>query len=403
MLRDKKILLGITGSIAAYKAAFLVRELVREGAVVKVVMTDAAKSFITPLTLSTLSKNPVYSQYVKDEDGGVWTNHVELGRWADIMLIAPATALQIARMVTGKAENLLTGVYLSANCPVFVAPAMDHDMYCHASSTHNLAQLRNMGAGILDPGTGELASGLTGQGRMMEPETIVQHLKLYFQKKQRFQGKTVLITAGPTYEKIDPVRFIGNYSSGKMGYAIAKAFAGQGATVKLISGPVHLQLSHRNIHIKQVESADEMYQEAMHVFPQCDIAVLSAAVADYRVKEVAAAKIKKQDDLDHLTLELEKTPDIAKSLGKNKKTGQLLVGFALETHDEINNAKQKMKSKNLDLVILNAINEKGSGFMYDTNKITIIDTHNKVTDFELKSKDDVAQDITDCLYEKMPV
>jgi phosphopantothenoylcysteine decarboxylase/phosphopantothenate--cysteine ligase len=398
MLNGKKILLGVTGSIAAYKSAVLVRLLVKEGAEVRVIMTRAAHDFITPLTLSTLSKNPVYTEFIKDASGQ-WNNHVELGLWADAMIIAPASADTLAKMATGLCDNLLIASYLSARCPVFFAPAMDLDMLQHPSTKSNLERLKEYGNRIIDPGFGELASGLVGTGRMAEPEEIRDHLNIFFSDKKKLSGKTVLVTAGPTYEAIDPVRFIGNHSSGKMGFAIAEALADQGAKVNLVSGPTHQHTQHPGIHVIPVTSAEDMFTRCTALFPNADITVLSAAVADYKPKNVAEQKIKKSDN--GLTLELTKTHDIAASLGKLKHNGQIIVGFALETEQEQNNAFKKLEAKNFDLIVLNSLNDKGAGFGHDTNKIAIIDRKHTVKSFDLKNKKEVANDIVNAILEKV--
>lgn len=384
----KKIILAVTGSIAAYKAAHLVRLLVKKGAEVQVLMTPAAAEFITPLTLSTLSKRPVFTKVISEES---WNNHVELGLWAHALVVAPATANSLAKLATGICDSIVAAVYLSARCPVFVAPAMDIDMWKHPATQANVLRLKGYGNHFLPVGYGELASGLVGEGRMAEPEEIVAFLEDFFQKKQDFAGKKVLITAGPTYEAIDPVRFIGNRSSGKMGLAIAEAFANRGAAVELVLGPSKLSAKHPNIRTTRVESAQEMYESATAHFDQADIAVLSAAVADYRPTHVAGQKIKKKGD--GLTIELEKTPDIAASLGKMKRTGQFIVGFALETNDELQNASEKLAKKNFDFIVLNSLQDAGAGFNFDTNKITILHRDNKRKDFELKTKAEVAEDI----------
>ncbi len=392
-MKGKRILLGITGSIAAYKAATLVRCLVKQGAEVKIVMTPLAKEFITPLTLATLAKNPILIDFF-DPTNGNWNSHVKLGLWADAYLIAPATANTIGKMVGGIADNLLLTTYLSAKMPVFVAPAMDLDMYQHPVTQHNLQALRAVGVHIIEPTSGELASGLEGKGRMEEPEKITEYLQGYFAKNQSLTGKKVLITAGPTYQKIDPVRFIGNYSSGKMGFAIAQECAERGAEVTLISGPVHLSISHPNIKCIDVESAQEMYEHATDIFPQMDSAVLCAAVADYTPKNTADAKLKREGDL---LLELEPTKDIAAALGKMKKPQQTLIGFALETHNEEQNAAQKLQKKNLDFIVLNSLKNENSCFSYDTNQISILERQGNKIDFPLKSKTEVAEDIVDLL------
>lgn len=398
MLNGKKIILGVCGSIAAYKSAVLVRLLVKEGAEVKVVMTPSAHDFITPLTLSTLSKNPVYSEFIKDKTGQ-WNNHVELGLWADAMIIAPASANTLAKMSNGLCDNLLLAVYLSARCPVFFAPAMDLDMLQHPSTKSNLEKLKQFGNHLIDPTYGELASGLVGTGRMAEPEEIRDYLNIFFSGKKKLSGKKVLVTAGPTYEAIDPVRFIGNHSSGKMGFAIAEALANEGAQVKLVSGPTHQHTQHPGITVIPVTSAEDMYTRCAEFFPTTDITVLSAAVADYKPKFVADQKIKKKDD--GLTLELTKTHDIAASLGKLKHNGQIIVGFALETQDESANALKKLESKNFDLIVLNSLRDKGAGFGHDTNKISIIDKQHHVRSFDLKDKKAVAHDIVNAILEKV--
>jgi phosphopantothenoylcysteine decarboxylase/phosphopantothenate--cysteine ligase len=398
MLNGKKIVLGVSGSIAAYKSAVLVRLLVKEGAEVKVIMTPSAHDFITPLTLSTLSKNPVLTQFVKD-DTGQWNNHVDLGLWADAMVVAPASANTLAKMANGICDNLLLAVYLSARCPVFFAPAMDLDMLQHPATKSNLERLRSFGNHLIDPGFGELASGLVGNGRMAEPEEIRDQLNVFFSKGKKLTGKTVLVTAGPTYEAIDPVRFIGNHSSGKMGFAIAEALAEEGAAVNLVSGPTHQHTQNTNINVIPVMSAEDMYTRCNELFPDVDIAVLSAAVADYKPKHVADQKIKKKDE--DISLELVKTHDIAASLGKLKHNGQIIVGFALETEKEKANALKKLEAKNFDLIVLNSLNDKGAGFSHDTNKVTIISKDQKERSFELKTKKEVAHDIVNAILEKV--
>lgn len=398
MLQGKKIVLGITGSIAAYKSAVLTRLLVKAGAEVKVVMTDSAKTFITPLTLSTLSKNPALSEFIKDESGQ-WNNHVDLGLWADAMIIAPASANTIAKMASGRCDNLLLAVYLSARCPVFLAPAMDLDMLQHDATKENLQKIASFGNHILDPAYGELASGLVGTGRMAEPEEIVAEIEDFFSRRQALKGKNVLVTAGPTHEAIDPVRFIGNHSTGKMGYAIAESLANLGAHVTLVSGPTAMHTSHPQVSVKKVMSAEEMYEACVAVFPQTDIAVLAAAVADYRPTVKADQKIKKKDE--NLTIELTKTRDIAASLGKIKQNNQVVVGFALETEHEQDNALKKLESKNFDMIVLNSLNDAGAGFGHDTNKITMIDRSGAVKKFDLKSKKAVARDIVSAILDKV--
>jgi phosphopantothenoylcysteine decarboxylase/phosphopantothenate--cysteine ligase len=391
VLSGKKVLLGVTGGIAAYKSAFIVREFIKKGAEVKVVMTPSAKDFVTPLTLSTLSKNEVFSSFTnEDDDNAQWNNHVELGLWADLFVIAPATANTLSKMATGSSDNLLVATYLSAKCPVYYAPAMDLDMYKHPSTLASFEKLESFGNIQIPADHGELASGLVGKGRMAEPEAIVLFIENNIASKLPLRGKKVIITAGPTYEAIDPVRFIGNHSSGKMGYAIADAAASLGATVTLVSGPSNVQLANSSVDLIKVTSAQEMYEATHKVFETADIAILSAAVADYRPKEVASQKIKKKEN--SLRLELEKTKDILASLGE-KKINQFLVGFALETTNEIENAKSKLKKKNLDLIVLNSLNDKGAGFKGDTNKVTLIDKDNKEYPFDVKPKAEVAKDI----------
>ena len=395
MLENKKIVLGITGSIAAYKACILVRLLIKKGAEVQVVMTPAAKEFITPLTLSTLTQKPVVSEFFDRRDGS-WHSHVALGLWADAMIVAPASASTIGKMANGIADNMLVTTYLSMKAPVFVAPAMDLDMYAHPSTQANLKTLQSYGNYIIEPGTGFLASKLEGKGRMEEPEMIVEALEQYFAKQQKLAGKKVLITAGPTYEKIDPVRFIGNYSSGKMGFALAEVCAEQGAEVTLVTGPVTLTTNHPAIKRIDVESAAEMYAAATKAFPKADIAILCAAVADFTPKKTADKKIKRKGD--NLKLELVPTQDIAAALGAVKKKKQMLVGFALETNDELKNAQEKLKRKNLDFIVMNSLQDKGAGFRVDTNKVTIIDKHS-LTAYDTKSKREVAEDIIEHLIQ----
>lgn len=389
MLKGKKIILGITGGIAAYKSAQLVRSLVQKGAEVKVVMTPLAKEFITPLTMATLSKNPVLVDFF-DPTNGNWNSHVNLGLWADAMLIAPATANTLAKMATGIADNLLLTTYLSAKCPVFVAPSMDLDMFAHPTTKQNLKTLKSYGNIVIEPAVGELASGLEGKGRMEEPAKIVSILSDYFVPKDML-GKKILITAGPTYEKIDPVRFIGNYSSGKMGFALAEACAQRGAVVTIVTGPVALSLSNNTIERINVESADEMHKVVMSRFPEADGAILCAAVADFAPANTAASKIKREKD--NLRLELKPTTDIAAAVGAIKKPEQFIVGFALETDNEEKNAIDKMERKNFDFIVLNSLQDPDSGFGFDTNKVTIIHRSGLKKAYELKTKLDVADDI----------
>lgn len=391
ILSGKNILLGITAGIAAYKSAYLVRLFIKAGANVKVIMTPASKDFVTPLTLSTLSKNPVLSSFTNDEDeNDIWNNHVELGLWANFFLIAPATANTLSKMAVGNSDNLLLATYLSAKCPVYFAPAMDLDMYKHQSTINSLKTLKSFGNIMIPATSGELASGLIGEGRMAEPEDILAFIERDILQRLPFKGKQILITAGPTYEAIDPVRFIGNHSSGKMGFEIAKAAANLGANVTLVSGPTHEKAEHSLIKIIPVKSAGDMYQVVHEYFDNTDIAILSAAVADYKPKNVADKKIKKKDST--LQLELEKTKDILASLGKIKQK-QILVGFALETNNELENAIKKLKSKNLDLIVLNSLNDEGAGFGGLTNKVTIINKYEKINNYSLKSKSKVAIDI----------
>ncbi len=397
MLRGRKIILGVCGGIAAYKSAVLIRLLVKAGAEVKVIMTASAHQFITPLTLSSLSRNPVLTGFEKEKTGE-WNNHVDLGLWADAFIIAPATANTLAKIANGICDSLLLATYLSARCPVWLAPAMDLDMLQHPSTVANIEKIRSFGNTLIDPTFGELASGLTGTGRMAEPEDIFKQLEFFFARDQRLKGKKVLVTAGPTYEAIDPVRFIGNHSSGKMGFAIAEELAREGALVDLISGPTDQQTNHPGIIVRQVTSAEEMYNACTAVFKDADITVLAAAVADYRPTVQSTQKIKKNSSL---TLELTKTHDIAASLGKLKHNGQLIVGFALETNQEMENAIKKLDSKNFDLIVLNSLNDAGAGFGHDTNKITIIDRQHKSTSFALKDKKAVAKDIVHAIIDNL--
>ena len=389
MLRNKHIVLGITGSIAAYKACLIIRGLIKQGAEVQVVITPAGREFITPITLSTLTQKPVICDFFNHQDG-TWNSHVDLGLWADAMLIAPATASTIGKMAHGVADNMLITTYLSMKAPVFIAPAMDLDMYAHPSTQENLQLLSKRGNHIIEPGTGFLASKLEGKGRMQEPEEIVRTLDEYFSQSQELKGKRVLITAGPTYEKIDPVRFIGNYSSGKMGFALAEECARRGAEVELVSGPVSLQIHHPSVHRTNVESAEEMFHAATERFTQADIAILCAAVADFPPTQVAGTKIKREGE--ELVLHLSPTHDIAQCLGNMKRDGQIMIGFALETNDEEAHAKDKLKRKNLDFIVMNSLQDKGAGFRHDTNKVTIIDAQGK-TEYPLKDKKEVAEDI----------
>ncbi len=393
MLQGKKIVLGITGSIAAYKACYLIRGLIKQGAEVQVVITPAGKEFITPLTLSTLTGKPVVSEFFDRRDGS-WHSHVQLGLWADAMIIAPATASTIGKMANGIADNMLITTYLSMKAPVFVAPAMDLDMYAHPSTQKNLDTLRSYGNRIIEPATGFLASKLEGKGRMEEPENIIAELDRFFEEKTDLKGRKILITAGPTYEKLDPVRFIGNYSSGKMGIALAEECALRGAQVELVCGPISIPTTHPGIHRTDVESAAQMYQTATTLFPEADAAILCAAVADFTPAAVAENKIKREGN--RLTLELEPTQDIAKALGQMKKEGQVMIGFALETNDEENHAKEKLRKKNLDFIVLNSLQDKGAGFRHNTNKVTFIDQEGE-TRFPLKSKKEVARDIVNKL------
>lgn len=398
MLTGKKILLGITGSIAAYKIPLLVRLLKKDGAEVRVVMTPSAKDFVTPLTLSTLSGNPVLTHGF-DHETGKWESHVELGLWADLFVIAPASANTMAKMAHGIADNYMLTVCLSAKCPVMFAPAMDLDMYKHQATQQNIKTLVERGCIFIAPSSGELASGLCGEGRMEEPQKIYERIKSFFQTKLNFSGKKVLITAGPTYEAIDPVRFIGNHSSGLMGIEVARAFADQGADVTLVLGPSNISPNRKNINLIPVTSAKEMYDAVMAFFPKTDIAVLSAAVADFRPEMVAEQKIKKNPDNDTFTIKLVKTEDILKSVGKIKTENQTVVGFALETENGLENAKKKLHTKNIDLIVLNEMNESGVGFKTKTNKITIINRDDQVTSFDLKQKNEVAVDILNAIYQ----
>lgn len=397
-LKGKHIVLGITGSIAAYKACTLIRLLIKAGAEVQVVITPAGKEFITPVTLSALTSKPVISEFFAQRDGS-WHSHVDLGLWADAMVIAPATASTIGKMANGIADNMLITTYLSMKAPVFVAPAMDLDMFAHEATQRNLQTLRSYGNIIIEPAEGELASHLVGKGRMEEPEQIFCALESFLCEDSGLKNKDILITAGPTYEKIDPVRFIGNYSSGKMGYALALECARRGAKVSLVSGPTHLSIKHPSVKIIRVESAEQMYSQATELFPQCDAAILSAAVADFTPDSVANSKIKREKG--NQTLSLKPTHDIAAALGQMKTDRQKLVGFALETDDEQANATHKLKKKNLDFIVLNSLRDEGAGFNYDTNKISIICTSGDRHDFPLKPKAEVAADIVDKLQQML--
>lgn len=397
VLQGKKILLGISGGIAAYKTANLVRLFIKSGAEVQVVMTPSAKDFVTPLTLGTLSKREVFSAfYEPDDENAKWNNHVELALWADLMLIAPATANTMSKMANGGCDNLLLATYLSAKCKVYFAPAMDLDMYKHESTHENFRKLESFGNVMIPAESGELASGLSGEGRMAEPENIIKFIENDILKNLPLRGKKALVTAGPTYEPIDPVRFIGNHSSGKMGFDIAKALADKGAEVTLVSGPTPLSVQHSNINLVRVMSAGQMYDACHSVYKDVDIVVASAAVADYRPKHVAEQKIKKTEDT--FVIELEKTKDILASLGAEKKQ-QFLVGFALETQNEIENAKLKIQKKNLNLIVLNSLNDKGAGFGGTTNKVTFIDKDFNIEEFPLKTKEEVARDIVNKITE----
>lgn len=392
-LKGKKILLAISGGIAAYKMNYLVRDFVKKGAEVKAILTPSAENFVTKVTLSTLSKNAVYSDFF--DQNGTWNSHVELALWADVLLVAPCTANTLAKMVHGICDNLVIATYMSAKCPVFIAPAMDLDMYAHPSTKENLEKAERFGHHIIPAEFGELASGLEGQGRLAEPETILQKIEDFFAQplpqSHSLDGKTVLITAGPTYEAIDPVRFIGNHSSGKMGFSLAEEAVKRGAKVIIISGPTSQKTSTKNIEIHRVTSAKEMYDEVFKYYEKVDVAIASAAVADYAPKIVAKEKIKKSEE--EFTIELVKNPDILKTMGE-KKTHQFLVGFALETQNEEENAKIKLQKKNLDMIVLNSLRDEGAGFQKDTNKVKIL-THSEQKEFSLKSKDEVAKDILD--------
>ena len=397
MLSGKKIILGVTGSIAAYKSAHLLRLLVKAGAEVQVIITAAGKEFITPVTLSALSGRPVLGSFFESKDG-TWHSHVDLGLWADLFVIAPASANTMGKMVAGICDNLLITTYLSARCPIFIAPAMDLDMFQHPTTIRNMQTLASWGCNIIEPGTGDLASGLSGKGRMEEPEAILEKIIDFFEqnpKQEKLTGKRVMVTAGPTQEAIDPVRFVGNHSSGKMGISIAEALANQGAIVDLVVGPINIAVTHPNINRYNVVSAQQMYDQCVELFPNADAAIMSAAVSDYTPSNPAPSKIKRSSD--NWTIEMRANPDIAAQMGKMKKANQVLVGFALETDNEEVNATKKLKKKNLDFIVLNSLKVPGAGFATDTNKITIIDNQNKKTDFPLKNKKEVANDIVNYL------
>ena len=398
MLKNKNVILGVTASIAAYKSAFIIRELKKAGAKVKVIQTDASLDFVSPLTLSVLSENPVLTK-MTDEDSKHWISHIELGSWADLMLIAPVTAKTMGKMVMGECDNLLLATYLSAKCPVYFAPAMDLDMYKHPSTKQNMAKLESFGNKLISSEFGELASGLVGEGRMAEPETIIDFILKDLMGNLSLSKKKVLITAGPTYEPIDPVRFIGNHSSGKMGYHLAMQAAENGAEVVLIMGPSNLKAIHSSILQINVKTAQEMQSKVQKYFKSSDIAIFSAAVSDYKTNKVERQKVKKSAESWDITLQ--KTNDILLEVSQKKKKNQILVGFALETENEMENATAKLQQKNLDLIVLNSLNDKGAGFSHDTNKITIIEKDNKVEEFELKYKSEVAKDIMDKIIQKL--
>ena len=395
MLKGKKILLGVTGSIAAYKATILTRLLVKEGVEVKIIITEEAKDFVTPLSLSTLSKNPILTDLAENDS---WANHVMLGRWADVMLIAPLSCNTLAKMATGMCDNLLMAVYLSATCPVVTAPAMDEDMWHHGATKKNIDIIKSYNNHVIPVESGELASGLSGEGRMAEPETIIKWLHDFFLSSKELKGKKVLITAGPTYEQIDPVRFIGNYSTGKMGVAIANEMQNRGAAVTLVLGPSAIEVG-AGIKLVKVKTADEMFNACHEIFPVSDIAVMSAAVADYKAVSTAKEKIKKSEN--NLTVEFTKTKDILKSLGNLKRNGQILAGFALETNNEKENALKKLSSKNADLIVLNSLKDAGAGFGHTTNKITIFDKAGNEYAFGVKSKEEVAADIVNIIIKQL--
>ena len=394
MLNAKKILLGITGSIAAYKSILLLRFLVKEGAEVKVIMTPAARDFVSPLTLSTLSGHPVAIDLFHENE---WSNHVLLGRWADLMLVAPLSCNTLAKMAIGACDNLLMAVYLSATCPVIVAPAMDEDMWKHPSTQQNLQKIISYGNKLIPVERGDLASGLVGEGRMSEPESILNYIKKEILANSKLAGKKALVTAGPTHEAIDPVRFLGNNSSGKMGVSIARQLQREGAEVTLVLGPTEFPLPLNGMKVIRIDSAEEMYRACTQIFPDVDIAVMAAAVADYMPEVMASEKLKKNDE--NLTLVFKRTPDILKSLGKSKRPGQVLVGFALETQDEKKNALEKLQNKNADLMVLNSLRDEGAGFRYDTNKVTIFDSKGNENSLPLKDKSEIAKDIVDSIIE----
>lgn len=396
LLKNKKVIVGVSGGIAAYKSTFLVRLLIKAGAEVKVILTPGAEEFVTPLTLSTLSKNPVYSTFADEEK--TWFNHVDIGLWADFMIIAPVTANTLAKLVSGHADNFLLTSYLSAKCPVYLAPAMDLDMYQHPSTQANLNLLQQRGNQIIPAESGELASGLAGQGRMAEPENIIRFIENDLSSKLPLRNKKILITAGPTYEAIDPVRFIGNHSSGKMGYQLAQRALNLGANVVLVSGPTNQKLDHNHLDLIQVTSATQMLDACQKHFSEADVFIASAAVSDYRPKNIATQKIKKSDT--EIQIELVKNPDILFEMGL-QKTHQVLIGFALETNNEIENAKKKLQKKNLDFIVLNSLQDQGAGFQKDTNRIQIIDQQNNIDSYPLKSKKEVAEDIFNVLLKKM--
>lgn len=392
MLKGKKIVIGITGSIAAYKIPLLVRLFKKSGAEVQVIMTPDAHDFVTPLTLSVLSENPIYTEPFNRKDGS-WNSHVEFGTNADLMIIAPATANTIAKMSSGQADNLLLTTYLAAKCQIFIAPAMDLDMYYHPTTKHNIETLKSFNNIIIEPREGELASGLCGAGRMEEPDIIVEKIENWFKKKEQLKGKKVLISAGPTREPLDPVRYLSNYSTGTMGYELAKSFAEHGAEVLLVSGPVDISLKHNNVNIIPATTADEMYDLCNAFAPDCDIIVMTAAVADFKPLDVSQTKIKKTEN-DLINITLTKNKDILKTLGEKKKTNQLLIGFALETNNALDNAKKKLQNKNADFIVLNALTDNGAGFGYKTNKVTVIDKNEQITDFPVLAKSILADKLT---------